>query len=202
MAHALRVDAHQHFWRYDAVRVRLDRRLDGALRRDFLPADASAEMRAAGIDAVRRRPGAADARRNALAARSRGASTRSLPASSDGSICSGRRGRPARSASRRIRSSSASATSSRAKPDGFLRAACVSSRRRAPRARTASPTTSSSTRASCRPPSASRGASRASASCSIIWASRISGQALSASGGAISIGSPRFPTYAASCRGW
>ena len=46
----MRVDAHQHFWRYDAAEYGW---IDGAmapLRRDFLPADAMREMQAIGVD--------------------------------------------------------------------------------------------------------------------------------------------------------
>ena len=48
----MRVDTHQHYWRYDPVR---DAWIDGAmaeLRRDFMPCDVAAPMRAAKIDAV------------------------------------------------------------------------------------------------------------------------------------------------------
>ena len=48
----MRVDSHQHYWRYDPVR---DAWIDGAmveLRRDFMPCDVAAPMRAAKIDAV------------------------------------------------------------------------------------------------------------------------------------------------------
>jgi L-fuconolactonase len=47
----IRVDAHQHFWRYDSVEYGW---IDGtmtALMRDFLPSDALREMAAAGVDA-------------------------------------------------------------------------------------------------------------------------------------------------------
>jgi L-fuconolactonase len=46
-----RIDAHQHFWRYDAVEYGwIDDSMAG-LRRDFLPADAEREMRRGGFDA-------------------------------------------------------------------------------------------------------------------------------------------------------
>jgi len=46
-----RIDAHQHFWRYDAVEYGwIDESMAG-LRRDFLPADAEREMRRGGFDA-------------------------------------------------------------------------------------------------------------------------------------------------------
>src|SRR5437773_10042679 len=46
----MRIDAHQHFWRYDAAEYGW---IDGSmasLRRDFLPVDAKREMDAAGFD--------------------------------------------------------------------------------------------------------------------------------------------------------
>lgn len=47
----MRIDAHQHFWRYDAAEYGwIDDSL-AALRRDFLPADARRQMDRAGIDA-------------------------------------------------------------------------------------------------------------------------------------------------------
>jgi L-fuconolactonase len=48
---ARRIDAHQHFWRYDPVEYEW---IDGplaSLRRDFLPADLEPELRGAGFDA-------------------------------------------------------------------------------------------------------------------------------------------------------
>lgn len=47
----LRIDAHQHYWRYDA---RIDDWIDptGPIARDFVPSDVSADMAAAGIDAA------------------------------------------------------------------------------------------------------------------------------------------------------
>jgi L-fuconolactonase len=47
---APRIDAHQHYWRYDRVEYDwIDASLE-ALRRDFLPADALVAMRAAGFE--------------------------------------------------------------------------------------------------------------------------------------------------------
>jgi len=47
----MRIDAHQHFWRYDALEYGwIDDSMAG-LRRDFLPADAEREMRRGGFDA-------------------------------------------------------------------------------------------------------------------------------------------------------
>jgi L-fuconolactonase len=47
----MRIDAHQHFWRYDAVEYGwIDDSMAG-LRRDFFPADAEREMRRGGFDA-------------------------------------------------------------------------------------------------------------------------------------------------------
>ena len=47
---AQRIDAHQHFWRYDASEYDwIDDSMTG-LRRDFLPAEAQTEMAAAGFD--------------------------------------------------------------------------------------------------------------------------------------------------------
>ncbi|MDP9323238.1 MAG: amidohydrolase family protein [Acidobacteriota bacterium] len=51
MAHAVRIDAHLHFWRYNASQYSWIDDSMAALRRDFLPDDAAGEMRAAGIDA-------------------------------------------------------------------------------------------------------------------------------------------------------
>jgi L-fuconolactonase len=51
MAHAARIDAHLHFWRYNASEYSWIDDSMAALRRDFLPDDAAGEMRAAGIDA-------------------------------------------------------------------------------------------------------------------------------------------------------
>jgi L-fuconolactonase len=48
----VRVDAHQHYWRYDAVRDSWITPAMGVLRRDFLPADAVPLLAAARIDAV------------------------------------------------------------------------------------------------------------------------------------------------------
>src|SRR6476660_9471284 len=45
------VDAHQHFWRYDAAEYGWIDAGMAALRRDFLPADLRVEMDAIGIDA-------------------------------------------------------------------------------------------------------------------------------------------------------
>jgi L-fuconolactonase len=47
----MRIDAHQHFWRYDPLQYGwIDERM-ARLRRDFLPADLEPELRAAGFDA-------------------------------------------------------------------------------------------------------------------------------------------------------
>lgn len=51
MAHAVRVDAHMHFWRYSAIDYGWIDDSMALLRRDFLPEDAAREMRVAGIDA-------------------------------------------------------------------------------------------------------------------------------------------------------
>ncbi|MBL0170435.1 MAG: amidohydrolase family protein [Gemmatimonadaceae bacterium] len=48
----MRVDAHQHYWRYDAVRDGWITPAMGALRRDFLPTDAVPLLADARIDAV------------------------------------------------------------------------------------------------------------------------------------------------------
>lgn len=45
-----RIDAHQHFWRYDPVEFGWIDEPMAALRRDFLPADLHPELTAAGID--------------------------------------------------------------------------------------------------------------------------------------------------------
>jgi L-fuconolactonase len=47
----IRIDSHQHFWRYDALEYPwIDDSMTG-LRRDFLPSDAEREMRRGGFDA-------------------------------------------------------------------------------------------------------------------------------------------------------
>ena len=51
MAQAVRIDAHVHFWRYNASEYDWIDDSMAALRRDFLPEHAAGEMRAAGIDA-------------------------------------------------------------------------------------------------------------------------------------------------------
>jgi L-fuconolactonase len=48
---ARRIDAHQHFWRYDPVEYEWIDGTMAALRRDFLPADLEPELRGAGFDA-------------------------------------------------------------------------------------------------------------------------------------------------------
>ncbi|HKT24095.1 MAG TPA: hypothetical protein VJR04_05800, partial [Terriglobales bacterium] len=47
----MRVDSHQHFWRYDPVRDAWITDEMAVLKRDFLPADLLPELRANGIDA-------------------------------------------------------------------------------------------------------------------------------------------------------
>ena len=51
MAHAARIDAHVHFWRYGASEYGWIDDSMAVLRRDFLPEDAAREMREAEIDA-------------------------------------------------------------------------------------------------------------------------------------------------------
>jgi L-fucono-1,5-lactonase len=46
-----RIDAHQHFWRYDAAEYSWIDESMSALRRDFLPPDLAREMPGAGVDA-------------------------------------------------------------------------------------------------------------------------------------------------------
>ncbi len=48
----MRIDAHQHYWRYDAVRDSWITPEMGAIRRDFLPAQVAPLLRAAGIAGV------------------------------------------------------------------------------------------------------------------------------------------------------
>lgn len=48
----MRIDAHQHFWRYTSAEYGWIDDAMAAIRRDFLPADLESEARAAGIDAV------------------------------------------------------------------------------------------------------------------------------------------------------
>ena len=50
-AAAMRIDAHQHFWRYDPAQYDWIDDAIAALRRDHLPADAQREMARAGVDA-------------------------------------------------------------------------------------------------------------------------------------------------------
>ncbi len=47
----MRIDAHQHFWRYDSAEYGWIDDSMAALRRDFMPADAAREMAAVGFDA-------------------------------------------------------------------------------------------------------------------------------------------------------
>ncbi len=47
-----RIDAHHHFWSYDPVQYGWINDAMARLRRDFLPADLSGTIRAAGVDAV------------------------------------------------------------------------------------------------------------------------------------------------------
>ena len=51
MSSARRIDAHQHFWRYDPVEYDWIDASMAPLRRDFLPADLEPELRASGFDA-------------------------------------------------------------------------------------------------------------------------------------------------------
>jgi L-fuconolactonase len=44
------IDGHQHFWRYDAAAYGWIDESMAALRRDFLPSDAMAVMRPAGVN--------------------------------------------------------------------------------------------------------------------------------------------------------
>src|SRR5262249_26878737 len=50
-AAAMRIDAHQHFWRYTMAEYGWIDDAMAALRRDFLPADLEREMARAGVDA-------------------------------------------------------------------------------------------------------------------------------------------------------
>ena len=196
------IDTHQHFWRYDAAEYGWIDDSMAALRRDFLPADAQREMAAAGVDGVDRRAGAADARGNALAARARGSPSVHRRRRRLGGSAGRRRGRRARAP--------VAASAARRRPPhrpgraGRLsRAAGVSPRHRAPRAprpdlrhpRLRAP----AARGGRRSPARFRG----SASSSITWASRTSGaDGFRRVAARISTGWRRFPTYAASCRGW
>ena len=47
----MRIDSHQHFWRYNAAEYDWIDDSMSAIRRDFLPSDARREMDRAGIDA-------------------------------------------------------------------------------------------------------------------------------------------------------
>ncbi|HEV3138990.1 MAG TPA: hypothetical protein VGY57_00670, partial [Vicinamibacterales bacterium] len=46
----MRIDAHQHFWRYNSVKYGWIDDSMAALRRDFLPAESAREMAGAGFD--------------------------------------------------------------------------------------------------------------------------------------------------------
>lgn len=48
----MRIDAHHHFWKYDPVEYDWISDEMSVIRRDFLPADLQAEIRATGIDGV------------------------------------------------------------------------------------------------------------------------------------------------------
>ena len=48
----MRIDAHQHYWRFDPVRDAWITPAMGAIRRDFLPVDATPLLAAAHIDGV------------------------------------------------------------------------------------------------------------------------------------------------------
>jgi L-fuconolactonase len=48
----MKIDAHQHFWKYNAAEYPWLNGALGTLRRDFLPADLQTEMAAAGMDGV------------------------------------------------------------------------------------------------------------------------------------------------------
>ena len=52
---APRIDAHQHYWRYDPAEYDWIDDTMAPLRRDFLPPDAIGEMRSAGFDVLRSR---------------------------------------------------------------------------------------------------------------------------------------------------
>ena len=86
-----RIDAHQHFWRYDPARVRLDRRDDGA-RCGAISCPPTLEPRCAraGVRRVRRRAGAPDASRRRAGCWRWPTRIRSSQAWSAGSICSRR----------------------------------------------------------------------------------------------------------------
>ena len=47
----MNIDSHQHFWRYDAARDTWITDAMQAIKRDFLPAELAAEMKASGMDA-------------------------------------------------------------------------------------------------------------------------------------------------------
>ena len=47
----MNIDSHQHFWRYDAARDTWITDAMQAIKRDFLPDDLAAEMKASGVDA-------------------------------------------------------------------------------------------------------------------------------------------------------
>ena len=179
-AHAIRIDAHQHFWHYDPVEYALDRRLD-ARAAARLPARGRAARdarRPASSAASRCRRGRRSRRRSWLLAARRRASVHCRRRRLGRSAVADRR-RAARTLSRRIRKLVGVRHIVQAEPDGFLLTPGVPPRRRAPGALRPRPTTSWSTRGSCRRPSASPRAFPSSASCSIISASRTSAAAAS-----------------------
>ena len=67
----MRIDAHQHFWHYNAAEYGLDRRIDGGAAARLSACRTAREMSAAGFDALYCGAGAAKRRRNTLAARTR-----------------------------------------------------------------------------------------------------------------------------------
>ena len=52
LPHPMRIDAHHHFWKYDPAEYGWICEDMRAIRRDFLPEDLRAEIRAAGVDGV------------------------------------------------------------------------------------------------------------------------------------------------------
>ena len=48
----MKIDAHHHFWKYDPVEYDWINGEMAVLRRDFLPRDLEAEIKAAGIEGV------------------------------------------------------------------------------------------------------------------------------------------------------
>ena len=108
----MRLDTHQHFWRYDPAQHVWMTDAMGVLRRDHLPADLEPRLGAAGFDGTIAVQARQMVEETELAACSSPTRTRSSGASSAGWTCARRRSATSSRGTRGTRSSSASATSS------------------------------------------------------------------------------------------